>query len=270
MRVLAHMLELWRRTDEDLTDLTDPELVELCAKYALHQEGADFRVRGAVPADGGVGLIAGPDGTRYDLDNLARWVRQDLQRAAEDEAAGGAFRAGRGGPKRMTKAAKPMARKPEMEAIRWYCALNGIEIPYRETGEEGRKEAGIGTALATATAATRGSQLLVVLSDLYGIENNEALLRAVRLARRRHHSVVFLSPDHARFGAGVGLGPISADPEQAELDVALGVLAAREATRQRRSISAALRASRVPVIPCGPSDAVAEVLRRLARGRQAA
>jgi uncharacterized protein (DUF58 family) len=296
-RMLGLVLELWRRTDEDLTDVGDGELVELTAKYAFHQEGFDFRARYAggrgatteaernafVHARGEGTLLPGPGGALYDLDGLVRWVAAELEKLAAREAA--RPHRGRAGPGALgrvswdsarafrARGVKPYARDARMEEIRRYCALKGIEVPYRETEAPGRKEAGLGAGVAVATGSTRGSQLVVVLSDLYGIRDDEPLLRAARLARSRHHAVIFLSPDHARFGAGVGAaGPgagVGAEEGRGtwrELDEALGDLAAREAARQRSGISAALRRLSIPVIPCGPADAVHQVLRRLAGG----
>ncbi|HEV8323873.1 MAG TPA: DUF58 domain-containing protein [Myxococcota bacterium] len=281
-RMLAQLLELWRRTDEDLTDLTEGELVELCAKYAFHQEGRDFRARppgkggrdassaaarAALVALHGEGtLVVGPGGALYDLDALARWVTGELEKlSARETSRARRTRGGAAALRRVSALVRPFARDARMEEVRRYCALRGIEVPYRETQAAGGKETGLGAGVAAATTATRGSQLVVVLSDLYGLRENEPLLRAVRLARSRHHAVIFLAPDHARFAAGA-VAP-GGDEQARALDEALGLVAAREAARQRRGIAGALRRLGVGVIPCGPADAVSEVLRRLGGAR---
>ena len=176
LRIVERLMEAMSVVDEDLTELTDSELIAVVARYLLLQEGIDARLRRAPPIDDPLWneLAASPAGELYDL----RVVHQAVAAALE---------------RHRKEIATPAAT--ELERLRQYCRLRGIELPYRRTPEAGRRARGLGAALEHAGAA-RGSQRIVVLSDLQGLEGDlSPVTRAVRLVRKRGHHLTFAVPE---------------------------------------------------------------------------
>ena len=179
-------MEAMSVVDEDLTELTDSELIAVVARYLLLQEGIDSRLRRAPPIDDPVWneLAASPSGELYDLRVVQQAVEAALERhKTEFPAAAAASDTGR---------------------LRLYCRLRGIELPARRSPEAGRRARGLGAALERAAAA-RGSQRILVLSDLQGLEGDLLpVTRAIRLVRRRGHHLTFAAPEARLSGDAVG------------------------------------------------------------------
>jgi uncharacterized protein (DUF58 family) len=177
LRIVERLMEAMRIVDEDLTELTESELTAVVARYLLLQEGIDARLRRAPPIDDPVWneLAASPSGELYDL----RIVHQAVTAAID----------------RQRREAATTAPPNEQARLRLYCRLRGIELPYRRTPEAGRRARGLGAALERA-AAGRGTQRIVVLSDLQGLDGDVGpVARAVRLARRRGHHLIVAVPE---------------------------------------------------------------------------
>ena len=189
LRIVERLMEAMSVVDEDLTELTDSELVAVVARYLLLQEGIDARLRRAPAIDDPVWseLAASPSGELYDLRVVHHAVAAALadhhrRRASEEPG------------ERHKKELAPAAATEPLR-LRQYCRLRGIELPYRRTIEAGRRARGLGAALEHAGRA-RGSQRIVVLSDLQGLEGDLApVARAVRLVRRRGHHLTFAVPE---------------------------------------------------------------------------
>jgi len=182
LRIVERLMEAMSVVDEDLTELTESELIAVVARYLLLQEGIDARLRRAPPIDDPMWneLAASPSGELYDLRVVHQAVATLLERHRKEIVA-------------------PAAT--ESQRLRQYCRLRGIELPYRKTPEAGRRARGLGAALEHAGAA-RGSQRIVVLSDLQGLEGDlSAVARAVRLVRKRGHHLTFAMPE-ARLPVG--------------------------------------------------------------------
>ncbi|MCU1280018.1 MAG: hypothetical protein JWM53_3564, partial [bacterium] len=191
LRIVERLMEAMNLVDEDLTELTDSELVSVVARYLLSQEGIDARLRRAPAIDDPVWneLAASPSGELYDLRVVHQSVAAALERHRKEIGA---------------------AAATEPLRLRQYCRLRGIELPYRKTPEAGRRARGLGAALEHAAAA-RGSQRIVVLSDLQGLEGDlSAVGRAVRLVRRRGHHLTFAQPE-ARVAADGSERPVAAE-----------------------------------------------------------
>jgi hypothetical protein len=182
LRIVERLMEAMSVVDEDLTELTDSELIAVVARYLLLQEGIDSRLRRAPPIDDPLWseLAASPSGELYDLRVVHQAVAAALERHKKEfPAAPGAGDTGR---------------------LRLYCRLRGIELPPRRSPEAGRRARGLAAALERAAAA-RGSQRILVLSDLQGLEGDLApVTRAIRLVRRRGHHLTFAAPE-ARIAA---------------------------------------------------------------------
>ena len=167
-RIVERLMEALAPIDEELTDLTDGELVAAVARYLRHQEGVDVRVAGAPAIDDPAwGHIAtGPRGELYDLARLAGAI-------APTVAGGG---------------------EGEMERVRAFCRARGIELPPRRTSEAGARARGLAAAVELA-ARGRGTQRLVLISDLEELGDDlGAVARALGMGRRRGHRVVCLAP----------------------------------------------------------------------------
>jgi uncharacterized protein (DUF58 family) len=191
LRIVERLMEAMNLVDEDLTELTDSELVSIVARYLLLQEGIDARLRRAPPIDDPVWneLAASPSGELYDLRVVHQAVAAALERHRKEIGA---------------------AAPSEPLRLRQYCRLRGIELPYRRTPEAGRRARGLGAALEHAAAA-RGSQRIVVLSDLQGLEGDLGpVARAVRLVRRRGHHLTFAQPE-ARVTVDGSERPVAAE-----------------------------------------------------------
>jgi uncharacterized protein (DUF58 family) len=235
-RLLDHLMELRQLVDEDLTDPTDGELCAHVARYLRHQEGLDVRLPQAPALDDPrwAEIATGPSGELYDLEALDRIVGVFLRAAREA-----------GGP----EPPRVAAQSPGMLRLRQFCRLRGLEIPYRRG--PGRKERGLTDALLGA-ARPRGSQVVVLVSDLEGYgDDPEGVLRAMRLARTRHRVLVVapFAPAFAAIPAREHARRVAAILTQAE----------------RRAVEPSRRAFErlgVPVIPVGPDDSPAIVLRK--------
>ena len=153
LRIVERLMEAMNLVDEDLTELTDSELVAAVARYLLLQEGIDARLRRAPPIDDPLWneLAASPSGELYDLRVVHQAVAAALERHRTSPARAACDRAA--------------APAPLLPAARHRAALP------RRTPEAGRRARGLGAALERAAAA-RGSQRIVVLSDLQGLEGD--------------------------------------------------------------------------------------------------
>jgi hypothetical protein len=180
LRIVERLMESMSAVDEDLTELSDSELVAVVARYLLLQEGLDARLRKTPPIDDPAWshVAASPTGELYDLKIVLPAVTAALQRSKVPLST----TAGTGGG--------------ELAPLRAFCRARGIELPYRRTPEAGRRARGLAAALERAAAA-RGSQRIVVLSDLQGLDDLGPVPRALRLIRKRGHRLLFALP-HAR------------------------------------------------------------------------
>jgi uncharacterized protein (DUF58 family) len=186
LRIVERLMDAMSVVEEDLTELTDSELVAVVARYLLLQEGIDARLRRAPPMDDPAWghLAVSPTGELYDLQIV-------------DKAVAAIF--GR------TRARAGSVDDSELGRLRRFCRLRGIELPYRRMSEAGRRARGLGAALELA-AAGRGTQRILVLSDLDQLDGDlAAVQRAVRLVRRRGHHLLFAVPP-ARLALDDGKG----------------------------------------------------------------
>jgi uncharacterized protein (DUF58 family) len=273
LKVIDRLLDTKNVVDPDLTELTDGELVATVARYLLHQEGLDFRLPRAPdrrdPA--WAKLAAGPAGELYDLLGLGQVVggmvktrgRSELPRPGAGKRAGG-----KKGPRAAAAPDEPPTSgywsrvptdtgNPDMARMRLFCRLRGIELPYRQLHEPGKRAGGLADALRRAASSER-SQLVVLFSDLEGVVDDEqACLRAVSLARQRHHRLFVVAP----FGPAFAPAPLT--PVGDRVAEVMGEEAQRRLDHARR----VLQRQGVPVIVAGPTDSPSSLARRMVRGR---
>ncbi len=254
-QILQHLIGVRHIVDEDLTEYTDVEISELLARYLLVHERLDFR-RKAVRrrmAAGGVNIdqdkqlareILEIDHNAYDLDLLSEWVAsvlKDEKRRFDDPA----LHMGVPNYKRLTP-------------VRRFCHLRGVEIPYRVETRLGQKERGLVQCFEEIMAHTRESHLILVITDLCGIMNTELIVRGLRLAQSRRHSVAFIAPFTPDY---VPLQGDQHDPTSRQRIIhELFSVAEGE---ERQQISKAIEGLGIPVIQIGPDDQLPGILRRL-------
>lgn len=234
LRIVERLMEAMSIVDEDLTELTDSELIATVARYLLLQEGIDARLRRAPPIDDPLWneLAASPSGELYDLRVVQQAVTAALDRHKRDLTT----TAGTG----------------DLARLRFYCRLRGIELPYRRTPEAGRRARGLAAALERAAAA-RGTQRILVLSDLQGLDGDLGpVARAIRLVRRRGHHLTIAVPE-AR---------LAVDGEVAE------IVGWHERRRERAAMRR-LAALGVRVVPISPDNAAVLSMRAPLRARVA-
>jgi uncharacterized protein (DUF58 family) len=227
---LGALLELKRVVDEDLCAIDNSELVSLVARYLAYQEGVSAKARNhGQPGS----IVLGADGIRYDLFRMTRSIEQLLAEAREE-----------GGARPLD--GPPRARDPRFSIVRQLCRVRGIELPYRRPlpSDPDRGQV-LAQVLTQAVASGKGSTLLLVLSDLRNITDIASLTRAVALAKRRHHRLVFVCPARGAEGA--------LEQELAQFEQA----------RARRPVVQALQALGVPVISAAPDESLPALLRRV-------
>jgi hypothetical protein len=236
--------------DEDLTDLTNGELVAGVARDLAHQEAVDVRLRRAPDLNDTAWekIHAGPSGELYDLGALSTVVSTLLKSY------------GQTGQKSIAPAwwwsrvHIGTGSDPQMARLRLFCRLRGIELPYREDHEPGVRAAGMADALQAAMSGGGRADVLVVISDLEGLRHRPAVvLKTLGLARRGGQQVVFVAP----FGPAFARAATTATGAR----VATAMTAAERDRFERAR--GELQRHGIPVLECGPADTVAALARRI-------
>ena len=191
-RIVEHLMEVHHVIDEDLTDLTDMELVEAVAVYLLYQEGFDVRLRNIPPPghDLWKEILVGPSGQIFNVNALASWAKGVLNRLKQDPQRA---------PNWLKLQNRSPSKKPKMASLRQICRLKGINVPYRTGFLPENKAGGIARAIRFI-ASTHRSHHIVLVTDLMGIQVKGALKASIELARRRHNQVTVLCPFAPMFG----------------------------------------------------------------------
>ncbi|MCG8416831.1 MAG: DUF58 domain-containing protein [Proteobacteria bacterium] len=254
LKLLDRLIEIQSVVDEDLTDLTNSELVATVAKYLAHQEAIDVRLRKAPPIDDAKWerIQAGPSGELYDVAALSKVVGTLLKAM---------------GQTRTHKASAPAwwwsrvnigaDSEPQMAKLRLFCRLRGIELPYRQGDDAVDRIKGL-AAVAEKLASQSRADVLILISDLRGlIERPEVTARSLARARRSGQRMVVIAPFGPAFASAASTlnGQMVADVLTRE---------EREHVEQARRL---LVGHGVPVIEGTPVDSPAMLLRKLARAR---
>lgn len=255
LKVIDRLLETHNVVDEDLTDLTNGELVAAVARYLAHQEAVDVRLSRAPALDDPAWekIHAGPSGELYDLSALGTVVSSLLKSMGQTAAKGLA-------PAWWWSRVHIGAdADPQMAKLRLFARLRGIELPYRRAADPSVRARGFAAALDAAMQAGR-ADVVVVISDLGGVaERPDVALRPLARMRKSGVQVVAVTP----FGPAFESEPVTHTGER--------VAAALEAAERARidAARAALARHGLPVIEAGPRDSAALLARRLARARSA-
>ncbi len=251
LQVVDRLLETRNVVDEDLTDLTDGELVAAVARYLAHQEAVDVRLRHAPPVDdpSWARIAAGPGGELYDMTAMGKVVGALLKvhSATSDQS--------RKAPAWWwSRVYISDGSDPEMARLRLFCRLRGIELPYKQA-QAGARSAGLAAALAAATAGER-SQFVIVVSDLEGLlEDPASALRQVSLMRRKHQQMVVVVPQASRLAA----------PGRSPTGRKVADVLSFEEKRRHEAARALLAPLGVPVLLAGPEDGASVLARRFGK-----
>nr|HEX4317616.1 DUF58 domain-containing protein [Kofleriaceae bacterium] len=195
LQVVDRLLDTRSVCDADLTDVTAGELVALVARYLAHQEAIDVRVKTAPALDDPrwSSIQAGPDGQLYDVAATGRLCKRLIEVMAGRDALGTA-NAGR------VKVGMPIVEDDaQLQPLRQFCRLRGIELPYRATWDHGKRTTGFGAAVERAVFAQR-PDVAVVIAELGGLAEDEPrAIRAIARLRRSAGSVIVLVPSPEAF-----------------------------------------------------------------------
>jgi uncharacterized protein (DUF58 family) len=257
LKLVDRLLETHNVVDEDLTDLTNGELVSAVARYLAHQEAIDVRVRRAPPLDDPVWarIQAGPTGDLYDLDALGKVIGTLLKSMGQASASRPLAPA-------WWWSRVPIAPEsdPQMARLRLFCRLRGIELPYRAQHTPGRRAAGLCEAVRRLQSSGR-ADVVVLLSDLGGVlDSPEAAAPALAQLRRAGQHAVAVVP----------FGPAFLPPPATQLAADVATILAREESDRIDHARRVLLRHGIPVVRVGPDDSPALLLGRIRQKSSAA
>ncbi len=176
-RVLQHLLDLSRVVDEDLTEITDAELLALVGRFLERQHGLRLRANEADPDRmRSARDLSDPLWELYDSGAVFAIVTAYL---AEDRDRGHAVLHAKARPAKDLLAAR----------LRLFCALRGIALPYRLTGPLDARERGL-VAAVSRNLGGGAAETLLVLTDLRGLAPDGPGVRALRLAVAHKRRVI--------------------------------------------------------------------------------
>ena len=178
-RLIHHLLDATTAVDDDLTEITDAELIARVGAFLELQEGRALRHHAADPAELRVARsLADPVRELYDEAAVFTAVSRYL---VSDRDRGHAVLFAKVRPAEDLFSAR----------LRVFCALRNIRLPYRLTGAPDSRETGLSAAISR-NLLPGAARTLVVLSDLRGLSPTGAGIRALRLARAHNKTVVVM------------------------------------------------------------------------------
>lgn len=244
--VVQELLGVHQRVDEDLTAVTFGELVVRVADYLERQRGVAFGGRRWRPDTAG----PVPDPSVV-LDHVA------------DEISGAVPVDGR-----RPAIAEDLARDPDSARLRQYCREHGIELPYRPACSPSDRARGIHGAFERIVQAGGGPHVLVVITEMGTVASEEALVRAIQLARSHRNRVVVLVPRPASppsFAGARAVPPPVPAVAVPRLTDALADLYGEDEARRRTSAVAVLRRAGATVLTIDDAARLPALLRHLQR-----
>jgi uncharacterized protein (DUF58 family) len=198
LRVTEQLIGLFDRVDEDLTDLTDVELVEAVAAHLRQQQGISLpRLRGAT--------------WPFDVNVMFEHIRQLLGKPSQAD--------------------RELAGSEHMAELRRYCRARGLPIPYRGGSTFGEKGKGLAEALATIGRCRQSVHSLLLVSDLEGLHGWEQVERGLRLAGSRSRPMLVIVPFAPNFARP------AAEPLNEQVRGLLELEERRRLERARRRLS---------------------------------
>lgn len=237
-RIVGALTEVPHLVHEDRTELTDRELVERVARWFSAQRRRSF----ALPE--GLVQAGSPRLSHYDEARLIEAAQETLQEVA------------------LESRRSPLvpfdgyASDYQRSVLRAFCRHVGVPLPIDPTLRPGGQARGLEAAVEAVMTSRGGPHTMVSISDFFTADDVEALRRVAVAARRRHHSLIVLCPDHQGFDLA------DADPEDRLQHAIIDV----ERLRVRQNLTLAqtvLKPAGAVFVSVGPEDALARVLARL-------
>jgi uncharacterized protein (DUF58 family) len=224
IRIYDALLSATEVVDQDLTDVSDDEVVRIVGRYVRNQDGVDFSRRPGADA-------------RWDVPGLVRHVKRGLEGVQTPEDV--------------------VAESPATALLRGFCQVRGIPLPYRPDPRDGAKAPGLARALQRAGGTKREPSSIVVLTDFDGAGNLDSLVAAARLAKSHGHAITFAVPDATAFS------PPPVDAVESDLRRVYGRGESRR-TREARSILGRLGIPVLPLGPARPRASRTSALEKVA------
>ncbi|MBL4634093.1 MAG: DUF58 domain-containing protein [Kofleriaceae bacterium] len=252
LKIIDRLVEANTIVDEDLTELTNSELVAAIATYLAHQEAVDLRILDAPALDSAAWseIQAGPNGELYDLNALERIITGLLGSMSSSRKKKRLKL-----PEWWTKIHVSSGSSPLMADLRLFARMRGIELPYRVDHEFGRRSKGLDEALRQVRMGSRADSIVLV-SDMNGIQDaSDGDLQELARARAGRRKIVSLVPYGPNFSEVVFSKPgqIIAEILEQEEDAKLS---------RMRSM---LTKKGIPMLVLGPGDGVSSVSQRISR-----
>lgn len=245
-RMLEALLEVPHLTLEDMTEVTDRELVDRVLRWFEVQERRTFprlAQRQARRAE-----RPAPRQSPIDVAALAATCRLRLRE------------------RRRVLPMSAYAVDPDLATLRVFCREVGIPLPPDPTPRPGGQAQGLEAALSAVLAPVAGKKAsahtIVSLSDLVTADDPDALKRVALTARRHRHGLVFVQP----VGERAELPPVSSRRGQVGADRlarALLDIQTLRAEESRRRVQALLKPSGASFIAVAPGESLAKILSQL-------
>lgn len=176
-RQLRHLMDLSRVVDEDLTEVTDAELMARVGAFLEAQHARSLRRAGDDPRRPRVArTLVDPLAELYDSGALYAEITTYLARERDR------------GHEALFAKARP-AKSTLSARLRLFCALRGLPVAYRLTGAADAAEQGLVDAVGR-NLTPGGADRLMLFTDLRGLRPDGPALRALRLARAHKKDVL--------------------------------------------------------------------------------
>lgn len=272
-RLLSALLEAPHLVFEDMTEVTDRELVERVARWWLVQRQRSFPARPRrvePPLPGSWPRQPGPADNRplprqspHDEEALVEACREALSHSRR---------------RRPVIADTAWAVDPTRAVLRAFCRRFGIELARdpnpRPGGQAHGLEAVLGAVLAPQSGKKSSAHTIVSLSDLHTADDVDALRRVALASRRHRHGLVFIQPIGERgamppprqtqIASRHKDGRPGGAPRAELLTRALLEVQELRAEETLRTAQALLRPAGATFVQVAPTDPLARVLTRLA------
>jgi uncharacterized protein (DUF58 family) len=226
LRIYEALLATTAIVDADLTETDDDAVTDLVGLYLRQQHGVELIRRG-----------------RWNLPAITAHVRRAM--LAEGDA---------------SSSTKVVASTPEHAALRRFCLMRGIPLPYRGATRRSAKANGLALALRSAVGVSRAPRSVLLVSDLDGIEDSEPLLSAIKLLRMRQHDLAVVFPAAASFAA----------PPTSALERDLQHVYGMYEESRHKDMRSEFQRLGVPLITLDAQRGSAEVIRKIANLRRVA
>ncbi len=217
-QIAAHLLELNAVVQEGFTEaLTLRDLVGRVAEFMKVQDGVDL----TLPDLGDRMAALGPWDESAVVARAETWLGDHTAELRS-----------------LSHYVGPPSPERAAAALRMFCRLRAIDLPYRVDAVPAPRHPGIEQAVQKAIEDRGGPHTLVIITDLVGTDDAAQLMPVVRLARRHRHRLMFVVPE---------VPPAQPAEDASALERSLVDLFVEDAERRRDRIAAGLMRSGVTV-----------------------